>query len=405
MKRSRAWWQERTRGFIPECARVIEERLGAEAIEAIFVCGSFALGDETVVLETASPVLLSDIDLVVVVTSLDALFAWASRRSELGAACEKIVEDVRFSGRVEVGVMRREDLAALPPRPGVYDMRAKGRVLSGNPRVLELIPDYAPSEITTNEALILTENRMVALIDCRDGAGRAAEAEPYESVYRIARVYTDIAVAALSIAGAYVPGYAARRDLIRAKIAEGDALLSGLLSAEIVGKIDRWTRYKLEPSIETAGAGSGTGAFEGLWEEAAREVLLFWRKAATHERDPRRALSNPLRVEDLAGKRRTYREWRNHLRGWRPVLGGVPATRRLPCAMALGARLVSGSPLDAVREAGVRLLDRRLGAGVESSVAGAPGGFPHHGGRWDDAAAELCSVWSNLVFGRAGDRG
>ena len=402
MKRSRAWWQERTRGFIPECARAIEKRLGAEAIEAIFVCGSFALGEETVVLETTPPVLLSDVDLVVVVKSLDNLFAWTSRRSELGAACERIVDDVRFSGRVDVGVMLAEDLAGLPPRPGVYDMRAKGRVLSGNPRILELVPDYAPSEITTREALILIENRMIALIDSRGNARRRAEAEPYGAWYRIARVYTDIAAAAVSIAGAYVPGYAVRRDLIRMKTERRDALLSGLLSAEVVGKIDRWTRYKLEPSIETAGAGPGPGAFDGLWEEAARDVLLFWRKAATRAREPRRDLSNPLRLEELAGKRRTYRNWRNHLRGWRAVLGEISGPRRMPCAVGLRARLVSGSPLDAVREAGVRLLDRRLTPGADLFVAGAPGGFPYHGGSWDDAAAELCSVWNNLVFGRAG---
>lgn len=390
------------RGFIPECARAIEKRLGAEAIEAIFVCGSFALGDESIVLETAPPVLLSDVDLVVVVKSLDALFAWTSRRSELGAACERIADDVRFSGRVDVGVMLAEDLAALPPRPGVYDMRAKGRVLSGNPRILELIPDYAPSEITAREALILIENRMIALIDSRGNAHRRPEAEPYGQWYGIARVYTDIAAAAVSIAGAYVPGYAARRDLIRMKTGRGDALFSGLLSTDIVGNIDRWTRYKLEPSIETAGVGSGPGAFDELWEEAARDVLLFWRKAATHAREPRCDLSNPLRVEELAGKRHMYRDWRNHVRGWRTVLGGVPGPRRIPCAAGLGVRLVSLSPLDAVREAGVRLLDRRLALGADSSVTGAPGGFPYHGGSWDDAAAELTCVWNNLVFGRAG---
>ncbi|MGD1047839.1 MAG: hypothetical protein ABR899_03665, partial [Candidatus Krumholzibacteriaceae bacterium] len=271
-----------------------------------------------------------------------------------------------------------------------------------NPAVLELIPDYAPSEITTREALVLIENRMIALIDSRALARREAEAEPYGSWYRIARVYTDIATAALSIAGAYVPGYAARRDLIRMKSGGGDVLLSGFLSPDVVGKIDRWTRYKLEPSMDTGSAGAGVGACAGLWEEAAGDLVLFWRKAATHARSPRRDPSNPLRVEELAGSGRAYGEWRNHLRGWRAVLGEVPGPRRLSCAVGLGARLVSGSPLDAVREAGVRLLDRRPTDGADSSMTGAPGGFPYHGGSWDQAAAELSFVWNNLVFGRAG---
>ena len=401
MKRSRAWWQERTKGFIPEFARVIEERLGADTLEAVFLCGSFALGEETVVLETEPPVLLSDVDLVAIVRSLDALSMWAPRRAELGAACESIMSDVRFSGRVDVGVMLAADLAALPPRPGVFDMRSSGRVLAGDPKILDLIPDYAPADMTVGEALILIENRIVALIGVRDAGGRTGADEFYGPWYGIARAYTDIATATLSVAGSYVPGYEARRALVGIRRGAGDALVSRLVSPGLLAKIERWSRYKLEPSAETVGAAPEPGAFAALWDEAARDILYFWRQVATHLRFPLRDVSDPLPVDELAAGASAYRDWRSHVRGWKSLLADLSVARRIALVLSLGGRLVARSPLETVREAGVRLLDHRVRFGSGRPVRGAQGGFPYRTGSWGRAADELCAEWNRLVFGRA----
>ena len=402
MEHSRAWWQERSRVFLSECARLIESRIGGETIEAIFLCGSFAAGEETVVLESNPVILLSDVDLVVIVKTLQDLFAWSPRRAELGERCEALMPGVRFAGRVDVGVMLAEDLKRLPARPGVYEMRARGRVLSGNARILDLIPRYAPSDITTREALILVENRAVSLIDSRPGKLREEDAERYGYWYRIARVYTDIAAASLSIAGAYVSGYAAREDLIRAEVArDTEGILAKLVPPEMLRAIERWTRFKLEPSIETALVRPEPHAFKDLWKDAAGHILFFWRQAASLALEPRRDIARPLPVSALAGRAPNWRDWRNHARGWREYFARIPASRRVVLAAALGRRLVSQSPLDAARQESMKLLEHRLTLGADTPVRGAKGGFPYHGGDWEYAAAELCSVWNALVFGRA----
>ena len=401
MERSRAWWHSRSRAFLSECARLVESRIGGEATEAVFLCGSFAVGDESVVLETDPPVLLSDVDFVAVVKSFEALIEWSRRKGELGAACEELWRDVRFSGRVDVGVMLAGDLAAMPAKPGVYDMRARGSVLAGNPKILEHIPAYVPSDITAREAIVLIENRSVSLLDACHGRRRDGEAEPYGFLYRIARAYTDIAAAALSIAGAYVPGYAARRDLLRAKTGtEPDGVLGKLVAADLLGRIERWTQFKLEPSLEAAGLAPDPRSLDGLWEEAARDVLMFWRRAATGLFEPRRNISTPREAEELLGRARDRRDWRNHLRSWRAFLSELPIARRAALAASLGGKIVSGYPLDVVRHEGIRLLDHRLANGPEAPVRGAKGGFPHHGGPWDSAAGELCEIWKRLVYGR-----
>lgn len=401
MKQSRAWWQERSRGFLSESARLVQDRLGGETVEAVFVCGSFAAGDETIVLETSPPILLSDVDLVVVVASLEDLFKWRSKRAELGAACETLMRDVVFSGRVDVGVMLAKDLAELPARPGVCDMRRRGIVLGGDPRILELIPNYSPHDIMGREALALIENRVMSLIDSKIRRQGLDTLYSYPRLYRIARVYTDIGTAALSIAGAYVTGYGERCRLIRAKISEGDGLVSALVRTEIRGAMDRWTRFKLDPSIEAAGSSAEPEAMEELWENAARDIVFFWRQAATHLVDPQRELSKPLPLDALIGRMHTYHSWRNHARSWREYLSESPASRRMAFASTLGMRLFSTSPLDEVREEGVRLLEHLLSLGSATSISGAPGGFPHHGGEWGRVAAELCAIWNELEFGRA----
>jgi predicted nucleotidyltransferase len=390
VERPRAWWQSRSREFVSECARLVESRVGGETTEAVFLCGSFAGGDESVVLETDPPVLLSDVDLVVVVKSLENLLVWSKRRSELGAACEKLWGEVRFSGRVDVGVMLPGDLERLPARPGVYDMRARGVVLGGNPRVLERIPPYAPGDLTGREAVILVENRAIALIDSRGGARPEDGAELYAHLYRIARTYTDMAAAALVIAGSYVPGYAARRDMLRAKTAaEPDGIFGKLVPGDLLGRIERWTRFKLEPSLEAAGLPPDPRSLDGLWEEAARDLAAFWRRASASGE-----------ASELPGGAGELRDWRNHLRSWRAFLSGFPVARRAALAASLGGKIVSEYPLDVVRHEGIRLLDHRIAKGPEAPVRAAKGGFPHHGGTWDSAAGELCGIWKRLVFGR-----
>jgi hypothetical protein len=253
VEHSRASWQNKWRDFPSECARLIADRIGGGAIEAIFLCGSLAAGDETVIMEEGRIVLLSDVDLVVVLKRLEDLLAWGPRRAELGEACEALMPDVCFAGRVDVGVMLPEDLARLPARPGVYDMRERGKVLKGNAKILDRIPRFPPSDITVRESIILVENRIVTLIDSRPERPVAGDMDRYARWYRVARAYTDIAAASLSIAGMYVPGYAERRDLIRAEVTrDTGGLLAKLVSGDALRAIDRWTRFKLDPATETA---------------------------------------------------------------------------------------------------------------------------------------------------------
>jgi len=401
VKQSRAWWQGRSKVFLDQCARLIEERIGRAALDGVFLCGSFATGEESIVLETDPPQLLSDVDLVAVGASAGEIRKWSRRRAELGAACEALFGELRFVGRVEVGIMARESLRAQPAKPGVYDMRRAGVVLAGSPTILEAIPAYRPDDIKIEEALVLLENRVIPLLCAYPDAQREYAGSPYEFFYHTARVYTDIAVAALSIAGEYAPGYAARRDRIVAGEKEGSgSALSKFMSPILVSKIDRWTRFKLDPSLETARLRPEPEALMALWNEAAGDLLAFWLFAAARRRGLDAEGRRPVPVAAVAGWSRDLGRWRDHLRGWRPILAGMGGGRSVGLAGELGARLFTASPSDIVRERGIRLLDSVLTHGPEVPVRGSRWGFPHGGGDWKTAVRQLHAAWTGIVFDR-----
>jgi hypothetical protein len=398
---SRASLSTRFPSFLPDCAELVTERIGADLVKGVFICGSVAAGEETFVSEVEPPILLSDVDLVAVPLSLATLKEWYPRRFELGAACEGLVPGLQFSGRVDVGLLLPGDLAKLPARPGVYDMRSAGRVLGGDPRLLDLIPAYERSAIAAREGVILVENRIASFLGSYPPECALTRTGIYEFLYQVARVYTDIAVAALCVAGRYEPGYVRRRVLLKeAAEGAGERAVASLVSAEIRSKVDRWTSFKLEPSMGALGVAPEPHILRRVWIDAGKDLLWFWRQALSYLRDPAADLLHPLAVEALVGKGRGSGGWADHARGWRAFLSRYPAMKRCMLAGSLGARLFTSAPLDLVREHAVRLLHQRLAFGGERRVAGGVLGFPHGGGAWAEAAWELSSTWKEIVFGR-----
>lgn len=401
MDQSRASLTTQLPSFLSECAELLAGRIGADRIEGVFVCGSVAAGEETIVRETEPPILLSDVDLVVVLRSIDTLREWYPRRVELGAACEPLAAPISFAGRIDVGLFLPSDLGKLPASPGVYDMRRAGRMLRGGARLLELIPDYEKAAIAPREGIILVENRIASFLGSYPPESALSRTELYEFLYQVARVYTDLAVAALCIAGRYEPGYRRRRSVLKEIVeSEKGGLVAGLVSAEILSKVDRWTSFKIEPSVAALGVAPEPQVLRRVWVDAAKDILWFWRQAYSYVRDRGADLLHPLAVEALIGRGRRPGGWMDHLRSWRIFLSRYPAMKRCMIAGSIGTRLITSVPLDLVREHAVRLLHQRLAFGSERRVGGGSLGFPYTGGAWTDAASQLSSIWREIVFGR-----
>jgi hypothetical protein len=238
--------------------------------------------------------------------------------------------------------------------PGVSDMRTDGRMLFGDPSVLEMLPLGRGGVLGEGEETILLENRAASLL--------GAEGMPdLEFFYGISKVYTDIAVAFLASKGSYVSGYRNRNDAFSRMFGGNDPGLAE--------KVGRWTGFKLDPEKLPA-----SSVREGLFEEAASDLLEAYSACGAYS---------------SKGVMHNLRSWKSH---------GCS----LSTMVRIGSRVLRNTPLELVRKEAIRLLKSRVGGGEGAIVSRAPGGFPHGGGSWREAAGRCNAEWERLVHGKKG---
>lgn len=380
------------RAFLESCAGLIAEKAGPENVRSVYLFGSFALGEGSVAVDEGRQVFLSDIDLVLVLSEIDEHRRLLAVRRELGEACEQLMPEADFVGRIDVGVVHESELGSFSRSPGVFDMRSAGVVLYGDDSVLRDLPLFDPSRIEPIESLILLENRIASLLGAFP-KGEVRERSRFD--YQIAKTYTDILTSSLCLAGAYIPGYEKRLDVMRSIEAGGP--LDRLVPKGIREKIERWTLFKLEPS----GKAHGANDHRGLWDEAATDLSDAWRRCETYRcGGPGEGPGEKGPAELLDSRER--RASRANLLGWKNLLATMPVGRRIRLIAGMGGRMPGRSPLRVVREEGVLLISHASRFGTEGDVKRPPGSFPHGGGAWQDAAGELSGIWNEIVFSRKG---
>jgi hypothetical protein len=394
-----SWWPRRFTDFLTSCASCLVERLGAENVRTILLSGSFALNEGSVVFTDDGPIFLSDIDLVVVVPTLDALTAVYRSRSELGAACEALFPEAAFSGRIEIGVLLLSQLPHLAARPGVLDMKRYASVLWGDVASLALVPSFRAEEVPDEEALTLIENRIAAFLGSYPSPGGVETISPAFR-YGIARVYTDIATAALCLLGSYRAGYAERgRSILEGA---GGPETKRLLEAALAKRIDLWTRFKLDPGAEPAGAEWDGRTPVERWGEAAADLLEFWRRAASFARSAVSDSRTPRSIDSLLRGRGGSARLADRLRFWKWYLARMPLGARVRTVARLRGMLLRRDPLELIREHGVRLVDHWMRRGAAGALESGRYPLVSELRDWYGAAARVHALWVEVVFGRRG---
>jgi hypothetical protein len=381
--------------YIERCADHLSAAIGPEEIEGIFLCGSFALGEGGISFDASPPLLVSDMDILVVLRRYETLERLLPERYELGRSCEALTGEMRFSGRVDVGLMLPVDLERMPPRPGVFDLKRHGKTIYGSGEALDLIPDYEAERIGGEEAVTLLENRIVSLLGRSGDRTVRVEGFPYDFLYEIARVYTDIATALLCISGLYAPGYENRSRLF------AEAVETGRLSVETPGGlaplVSRWTRYKLKPSRDFLEGGIDQDHMSELWDEASRLIVSCWSLSESFLQGENPADVGVSRL--LASREPTY-GIRTNLRAWRSFLAGKPIRSRLSSLLGGGAFLLRRDPASLIRATALHLMNSRIEGVPGLEMKDIPG-FPGQRWRtWEEAASEVSSLWREMVYGR-----
>ncbi len=395
---SPGWWPDRFRSFLCSSSSYIVDRLGERNVRAVVLAGSFALDEGSVVFTSSGPVFLSDVDLVLILSSREAHAAAYRLRGELGKCCEELFPEAVFSGRIEIGTFLPDELKRLPARPGVFDLRSHGAVLWGDGDVLAHIPAFREEDIDGDEALVLVENRMMSLLDTYPEEGKSVRDLPYSFWYEIARVHTDIGTAALCIDRSYVSGYGRRARRLAERVDDGS--IASLISRAALADVSRWTRFKLDPSSGLEEARRAGRSARGNWGETARIILDFWKRGAVHVLDSPGDPDRPPSVPSLLRRRRRRGGGLYNLRFWKGWLSRLPVSERIRVAALLRATLLRMSPLDAVREDGIRLIDHWMRSGESAPLPGLAVAGAGTGGGWRAAAADAHGIWAGMVFGR-----
>ena len=373
------WYAGEFPDFLARCGDHVLEVAGPDETAGVILLGSFATSEGAVAILDGRPVILSDIDLLLVVRSRETHAKIYPRRALIALECERLLPDAVFSGRVDLGVITQEELSSMPRSPGVFDMRESGVFLSGGELLREMMPRFSPGDIGPAEALRLLENRAASFLGCRPGTGGGGDTRRLERLYGMSRVYTDILTASLCVRGLYASGYDARKDILL-RLEEGAALREGL-GDSLIEDIVRWTLFKIDPTEEETWTEADT--LPRAWLAGAGDLLAAIDLTAgmvSVEEMPARISPASLR------------------RMWMSAGAGVMACIR--------GTLAGKTPDQRAREGSVRLLRHAAERGTGGRVGSAPGGYPFGRSSWEDAAAAAWSAWSCLVSGREeGGRG
>lgn len=355
--------------FVDNLVALILGELGEDAVLAVFAGGSVARGEISYRLGDDGMEVYSDVDLYVVVKDGVALEEVRRRGRESVAGVPLVGKGYRFFRAPDVGVYSFADLAAQPARPGTVGLGEHHLLLYGDADIPLRAAASIGSDIASEEALYLLENRLIELL-ALENRRRAGEHPVDDGYYAfvVCKTGLDVATAALIARGMYSASRAERVRLLEA--AAGEAGVGEASETEWASRrLDLVKRcaeaFDRMPSPDWA----SSLAEDGTENAVVFAALTQWKRAATEH------LS--AHSDDWASmvlSRCSIGEYVNNFRRFRALNTRCRFLRR--GALAAGIHLARYSPIDALRlsglteylyrdepvRPGVEMLEQTLGA-------------------------------------------
>lgn len=244
---------------------------------ALILSGSHARGDAVWAEVAGRTLSLSDLDLYAVVPDRAAQRAAIVRAAAARSGLKSRLSGLGLAGALEVAFLTPEDLARLPARPGTLELKRHGRVVEGDPAWLARVPQWAPRDVSAEEALLLLENRAFELLDARTGLAQRDPLARLEARHATLKTALDLAGVACLTAGEYPDGAPARVACARARGPRPGSGPEPPWEAALAWRAGRVVR--LEASAGASEWLATAGAWVALWRE--RVVALTGDGATT----------------------------------------------------------------------------------------------------------------------------
>lgn len=222
-------------------------------------------------------------------------------------------------------------LRNLRPHIYAYELRTCGRVLWGAPRVLFLIPDFAPTEIPLEDGWRLLTNRMIEHLAIADPFFEPRQSLSSEVLYGIVKLALDMGTSFLLFCGLYAPTYQQRCERLRTLAKAGAIRVDPPFPLRDFAELVEWaTLCKLSPDSKRMSADrqvwtTTVGFAASLWQW---ELSLLTGVDANARSDSRRLMRRWMRKQSFHDR---IRGWASlmHRSGWKRNIPYWPHWARL----------------------------------------------------------------------------
>jgi hypothetical protein len=239
---------------------------------AVVVGGSFGRKEETILLRDRYAGILGDAEFFLICST-------AKETQQVRGILEGLVVEIEsqltrrgIDCHVTCCAMSAEILRKMSPHILAFELRARGKVLWGDPHVLKLIPAFDAASIPKWDAWRSVSNRMIEQFNYVDALWTGNRSRVIELVYWTLKIQLELATLILLFEGVYHPTYRERADeLGRIQV----NLKRARWAAHLAKHVESCTQFKLDPQSSSPYATFFSGAWSPAQELAfAREQFL-----------------------------------------------------------------------------------------------------------------------------------
>jgi hypothetical protein len=234
-------------GDICEQARRACLQAFAHGVRSIILIGSLARNEGTFVSAAGGSELIGDAEFVVVLRD-EVRLPSGVFIADLCRRVESALLQAGLKARISAAVVHDRFLRRMTPHMFAFELRTCGVVIWGEPRVLELVPRFAASEISLEDAWWTLCNRSIEALEAIAVADTDQPRVPRDVFYRVVKLYLDMATSLLLFIGGYEPGYARRSQRLSSLAAQGAGTADiPLPLPEFSREVAACTNWKLAP--------------------------------------------------------------------------------------------------------------------------------------------------------------
>jgi hypothetical protein len=262
-----------TQTICEEASGVCEREFG-RGLHALILTGSFARDEGSFIRQNENWQALSDAEFIVVLTDSTGLPS-RIKQQEIQKKASDALQAEGINCSLSFGFVHADFIRKLQPSIFAFELRACGRVLSGNASVLSLAAQFGTSEIPLEDAWRLLCNRLVECLEVLGCVESQSESVSPQVWYRIVKLYLDMCTSLLVFRGAYEPRYGHRADAL-SKLAQSGLADAPFSLRDFSKRVSAATEFKISGTqSEEFGASSRKG-MASLIAEAMGYARQLW---------------------------------------------------------------------------------------------------------------------------------